>query len=60
MERVHIERAMATYGHVAEAARSLGISRSSMYLKLKAYGLLPGRGSAPRIKVGGINGEGSS
>jgi DNA-binding NtrC family response regulator len=43
-ERSHIERALLAHQHVADAARSLGISRSSMYVKLKAYGLVtPGR-----------------
>jgi DNA-binding NtrC family response regulator len=52
-ERVHLERALAIHGHVGEAARSLGISRSSMYLKLKLHGLLPGRGSVPRVRTSG-------
>ncbi len=52
MERLQIERALAVHGHVADAARSLGMSRSSLYSKVKAYGLLPGRGSSPRIKTG--------
>jgi DNA-binding NtrC family response regulator len=51
-ERAQLERALALYGHVGEAARSLGISRSSMYTKVKAYGLLPDRGSVPRMKTG--------
>ncbi|HEX3769411.1 MAG TPA: sigma-54 dependent transcriptional regulator [Polyangiaceae bacterium] len=56
VERAHIERALATHGHVGDAARSLGISRSSMYLKLKAYGLLPARGSV-RLKAAGGDGS---
>ncbi len=51
-ERALLEAAFAEHGHVGEAARSLGISRSSMYAKLKAYGLLATRRSASRIKVG--------
>jgi DNA-binding NtrC family response regulator len=57
LERAHIERALAAHGSVTEAARSLGISRSSLYLKLKAYGVQPPRGSVPRIKLG--DGRGS-
>ena len=57
-EREHIEHALAIHGSVGEAARSLGISRSSMYLKVKAYGLVPPRGSVPRMKVGGQGGSG--
>jgi DNA-binding NtrC family response regulator len=45
-ERSHIERALASHSHVAAAAKSLGISRSSMYAKMKAYGLAPGRTKA--------------
>jgi DNA-binding NtrC family response regulator len=56
IERAHIEQAMALHGHVGDAARSLGISRSSMYLKLKAYGLVPTRPAAPRLKAGGGRG----
>jgi DNA-binding NtrC family response regulator len=53
VERVQIEQALAAHGHVGEAARSLGISRSSMYQKVKDYGLLPtSRSSAPKLKVG--------
>jgi DNA-binding NtrC family response regulator len=51
-ERTLIERALALHGNVAEAARSLGISRSSMYMKVKAYGIAPpARGSSPKLKV---------
>jgi DNA-binding NtrC family response regulator len=53
IERAHIERALAQHGHVGEAARSLGISRSSLYLKLKAYGITPPRtSSVSRLKIG--------
>ncbi len=46
LERENIERALATEGgHVESAARSLGIPRSTLYQKLKAYGLR-GRGSS--------------
>ncbi len=58
LQREHVERALAIHGSVGDAARSLGISRSSMYLKVKAYGLVPARGSAPRIKVAGRTGSG--
>jgi DNA-binding NtrC family response regulator len=56
VERAHIEKALATHGHVGDAARSLGISRSSMYLKLKSYGLLLARGSV-RLKAAGGDGS---
>jgi DNA-binding NtrC family response regulator len=39
VERLHIERALAHHGNVGEAAKSLGISRSTMYQKLKVYGI---------------------
>jgi len=51
VEREHVARALDVHGHVGEAAKSLGISRSSMYLKLKEYGIAPSRRSAPRINV---------
>ena len=51
-ERALIERAIALHGNVGEAARSLGISRSSMYMKVKALGITPpARGSSPKIKA---------
>ncbi|HEX5766250.1 MAG TPA: sigma-54 dependent transcriptional regulator [Woeseiaceae bacterium] len=44
LERRHIERALdATKGKVADAARRLGIPRSTLYQKLKDYGLKPSR-----------------
>lgn len=52
VERTLIERAIVAHGNVADAARSLGISRSALYVKLKALGLLPSRGSSARTKVG--------
>jgi DNA-binding NtrC family response regulator len=43
VERAHIERALAaTGGHVASAARVLGISTSSLYDRVRRFGLLPG------------------
>jgi DNA-binding NtrC family response regulator len=40
LERAHIERVMKhTGGNKKEAARILGIDRSTLYAKLKAYGL---------------------
>lgn len=41
LERVAIERALADHGHVGDAARSLGISRSTLYQKLKLYAIHP-------------------
>jgi DNA-binding NtrC family response regulator len=44
LERRHIERVLGdTHGKVEPAARRLGISRSSLYQKLKDYGLGPSR-----------------
>ena len=44
LERRHIERVLRdTHGKVEPAARRLGISRSSLYQKLKEYGLGPSR-----------------
>jgi len=44
LERRHIERMLeATQGKVEKAAQRLGISRSSLYEKLKAYGIGPSR-----------------
>ena len=40
LERAHIARVMQrTAGNKKEAARVLGIDRSTLYAKLKAYGL---------------------
>ncbi len=42
VERRHIERVLAAEGgHVERAARRLGIPRSSLYEKLKRFGLVP-------------------
>jgi transcriptional regulator of acetoin/glycerol metabolism len=58
VERMHIEQAILSHGSVTEAARSLGIPRSSLYLKLKAHGIQPPRThSSQRIKVSGTKGE---
>lgn len=44
LERRHIERVLAiTDGKVEVAAKRLGIPRSTLYQKLKAYGLTPSR-----------------
>jgi DNA-binding NtrC family response regulator len=44
LERRHIERVLGdTQGKVEQAARRLGISRSSLYQKLKDYGIGPSR-----------------
>jgi DNA-binding NtrC family response regulator len=44
VERRHIERVLAdTQGKVEQAARRLGIPRSTLYQKLKAYGLAPSK-----------------
>jgi transcriptional regulator of acetoin/glycerol metabolism len=47
MERRHIARALdAQKGRVDGAARVLGISRSTLYQKIKRFGLDRGRGGA--------------
>lgn len=44
LERRHIERVLAiTQGKVEQAARHLGIPRSTLYQKLKDYGLTPSK-----------------
>ncbi len=49
LERRHVERALRDEGwDVARAARRLGIARSTLYLKIKAYELRPGRDGEPR------------
>jgi transcriptional regulator of acetoin/glycerol metabolism len=45
---MHIERALAEHGKVEDAARSLGIPRSTMYQKLKTYGIASLRPSPQR------------
>ena len=49
MERMHIKRALAAEGgRVKDAAQRLGIPRSTLYQKIKNYGIrLPYRDSAP-------------
>ncbi|MEX2219044.1 MAG: sigma-54 dependent transcriptional regulator [Phycisphaerales bacterium] len=48
VERQHIERVLAgAGGRVEEAARRLGVPRSSLYSKLKQYGIAPGLESKP-------------
>lgn len=40
VERLHIQKALALFsGNRSEAARALGISRKTLYRKIKAYGL---------------------
>jgi DNA-binding NtrC family response regulator len=39
MEKEHIVRALAEEGHVEAAARKLGVPRSSLYQKLKRFGI---------------------
>jgi DNA-binding NtrC family response regulator len=39
IERSHIERALLSFGSVTKAAHGLRISRSSLYMKMKAYGI---------------------
>jgi len=49
VEREHIARALASeQGRVTDAARKLGIPRSTLYQKLKTYGIaLPARTRGP-------------
>ena len=49
MDRIHIKRALAAEGgRVKDAAQRLGIPRSTLYQKIKNYGIrLPYRDSAP-------------
>jgi DNA-binding NtrC family response regulator len=51
IERVHMERALSLHGNVGDAARSLGISRSSLYAKMRIYGLATLPTSHVRIKA---------
>ena len=45
VERLHIERVLEQEGgHVARAARRLGISTSSLYERLKRFAVPAGRG----------------
>jgi DNA-binding NtrC family response regulator len=45
LERRHIERVLlAAGGKVEEAARRLAIPRSTLYQKLRDYGLTPSKG----------------
>jgi transcriptional regulator of acetoin/glycerol metabolism len=47
MERRHIARALeAEKGNVDRTAKVLGISRSSLYQKIKAFGLSKGGGAS--------------
>jgi excisionase family DNA binding protein len=52
LERRHVERVFqGAQGSVSEAARRLGIPRSTLYVKLKAFGLSETK--APGRKVSG-------
>ncbi|MEA2603327.1 MAG: hypothetical protein QOF89_4319 [Acidobacteriota bacterium] len=39
VEKVLIQKALARYGNVSQAAQALGLSRSSLYRRLEKYGL---------------------
>jgi DNA-binding NtrC family response regulator len=39
VERVMIQKALARYGNVSQAAKALGLSRSALYRRLEKYGL---------------------
>ena len=48
MESEIIRLAISRYdGHMSEVARRLGIGRSTLYRKLKEFGLEPAEGEAP-------------
>ena len=52
MESEVIKTAIARYeGHMSEVARRLGIGRSTLYRKLKEFGLEPDIESDPMAKV---------
>ena len=54
VEAAHIERALrTTKGNVKLAAGRLGISRSTLYAKLRKYGLSPEPGETPASGAGG-------
>ena len=39
VERVLIQKALARYGNVSQAAQALGLSRSALYRRLEKHGL---------------------
>ena len=52
MESEIIKTAIARYeGHMSEVARRLGIGRSTLYRKLKEFGLEPDMENEPMAKV---------
>jgi DNA-binding NtrC family response regulator len=52
MEAQIIKTAIARYeGHMSEVARRLGIGRSTLYRKLKEFGLEPDMANEPMAKV---------
>jgi DNA-binding NtrC family response regulator len=52
MESEIIKTAIARYeGHMSEVARRLGIGRSTLYRKLKEFGLEPDMETEPMAKV---------
>ena len=55
MESEIIRMAIARYeGHMSEVARRLGIGRSTLYRKLKEFGLEPELANEPMAKVAEI------
>jgi DNA-binding NtrC family response regulator len=58
MESEIIKTAIARYeGHMSEVARRLGIGRSTLYRKLKEFGLEPDMEHEPMAKVAEDSGE---
>jgi transcriptional regulator with PAS, ATPase and Fis domain len=50
VERLHVERVLRHHeGHVERAAQALGISRASLYEKIRRYNLTTPRGKTSRI-----------
>jgi transcriptional regulator of acetoin/glycerol metabolism len=39
VERVLIQKALARYGNISQAAQALGLSRSALYRRLEKHGL---------------------
>ena len=43
MERDYIVRALAPQGNISRTAEALGLERSNLYRKMKAFGIVPAR-----------------